>query len=190
MERCRTSKTAAGVRGRIGGVSHRPASRAAVRPPARDARRATRTPSPSSARPWPPSPMPRPCQSTTTPVTEGPIAGAAVGVGAAEAARRELSPDEVREAPRRELHGGTRCGRGRSEAERAGAHASAAAESEAGGLGDPTASAGCRTVRSAAVLDVPMRPAMTAKSVHSSGSICARTWSLRTRSDLCAQSSG
>ena len=54
-----------------------------------------------------------------TALTEGPIAGAATGVGATEAARRELSDDEVREIVERERQDRIR----------------AAEESEAGGLG-------------------------------------------------------
>ena len=57
---------------------------------------------------------------STTPVGEGPVAGAAIGVGSTEAARRELSPEEVRKIvddERRE-------------------RLQAAEESEAGGLGE------------------------------------------------------
>jgi uncharacterized protein YqeY len=57
---------------------------------------------------------------SATPLTDGPIAGAAVGLGATEAARRELSEDEVREIVERE----------RQE------RLQAAEESEAGGLGE------------------------------------------------------
>lgn len=53
-------------------------------------------------------------------LTEGPIAGAAVGVGATEAPRRELTPEEVREIVEGE----------RQE------RVHAAQESEAGGLGE------------------------------------------------------
>ena len=60
-----------------------------------------------------------PVDDATT-VTEGPIAGAAVGVGATEAARRELSEDEVREIVERERQD----------------RVHAAEESEAGGLGE------------------------------------------------------
>lgn len=57
---------------------------------------------------------------STTPLAEGPIAGAAVGLGATEAARRELSEDEVREVVERERQDRVR----------------AAEQSEAGGLGE------------------------------------------------------
>ena len=57
---------------------------------------------------------------SATPLTDGPIAGAAVGLGSTEAARRELSEDEVREIVEGE----------RQERIRA------AEESEAGGLGE------------------------------------------------------
>ena len=53
-------------------------------------------------------------------LTEGPIAGASVGLGSTEAERRELSEDEVREIVERE----------RQE------RIHAAEESEAGGLGE------------------------------------------------------
>lgn len=57
---------------------------------------------------------------SASPVGEGPVAGAAIGVGSTEALRRELTPEEVREVVERErldrVH--------------------AAEESEAGGLGE------------------------------------------------------
>jgi uncharacterized protein YqeY len=56
---------------------------------------------------------------TTSPGGEGPVAGAATGVGSTEAPRRELSLDEVREVVERE----------RRE------RIDAAEQSEAGGLG-------------------------------------------------------
>lgn len=56
----------------------------------------------------------------TLPLTDGPVAGAAVGVGATEAPRRELTEDEVRAVVERE----------RLE------RVHAAEESEAGGLGE------------------------------------------------------
>ena len=57
---------------------------------------------------------------STTPVGEGPVAGASTGVGSTEAARRELSPEEVRKIVENE----------RQE------RIHAAEESEAGGLGE------------------------------------------------------
>jgi len=54
------------------------------------------------------------------PLTDGPIAGAAVGLGTTEAARRELSQDEVRQIVERERQD----------------RIHAAEESEAGGLGE------------------------------------------------------
>ncbi|WP_200961219.1 hypothetical protein [Phycicoccus sp. Soil802] len=54
------------------------------------------------------------------PLTDGPIAGAAVGLGATEAPRRELSQDEVRQIVERERQD----------------RIHAAEESEAGGLGE------------------------------------------------------
>jgi hypothetical protein len=54
------------------------------------------------------------------PLTDGPIAGASVGVGSTEAARRELTPHDVREIVEGERQDRIR----------------AAEESEAGGLGE------------------------------------------------------
>ena len=58
--------------------------------------------------------------TSTTPVGEGPVAGAAIGLGSTEAPRRELTADEVREVVEHE----------RQE------RVQAAEESEAGGLGE------------------------------------------------------
>lgn len=57
---------------------------------------------------------------STTPHRQGPVAGAATGVGSTEAPRRELTPGEVREVVERERH----------------ERIQAAEESEAGGLGE------------------------------------------------------
>jgi uncharacterized protein YqeY len=58
--------------------------------------------------------------TTSTPVGEGPVAGAVTGLGSTEAPRRDLTPDEVREVVEHE----------RQE------RVQAAEESEAGGLGE------------------------------------------------------